>query len=83
MTKATFPRKITHRDVKLGDVVSLDFPYRGWDLAKVTKIDERQFTVFRPHMNSNDEYPYVGVEIFTLWRDSDKTLTLISRVGEY
>jgi hypothetical protein len=76
------PRRITHRELRLGDCVNLEFANGGWQMAKVITINGALATLFRPHMSSADEYPYIGVEIFTVFRESDKTVMLHSRCGE-
>lgn len=70
---------VTHRDLQLGDCVSLMFPDGGWDNAKVTRVSDTLITLMRPWMDSSDGYPRVGFEVFDVWRDSDKTVRLISR----
>lgn len=72
-------RTITHRELKVGDNISLEFPGGGWDMAKVTKISDGLVTLFRPWMDATDGYPRVGVEIFTVYADSDKTVKLFDR----
>lgn len=74
-------RLITQREIELGDCVSLNFPDIGWDMCKAIRIDETTVTVMRPWMSSSDTYPMVGFEMVSLWRDSDKTVTLVDRVS--
>ena len=72
-------RLITHRELEVGDNVDLDFADGGWSMAKVTSIRDGIVTLFRPWMDSNDDYPRIGVEVFTVFHDSSKTMRLFSR----
>lgn len=70
---------ITHRQLRVGDNISLEFPGGGWQMAKVTSVSEGLVTLFRPWMDALDGYPRIGVEVFTVYRDSDKTAVLFDR----
>lgn len=73
-------KTITHRELRLGDNVSLEFPGGGWQMAKVTKIADGLVTLFRPWMDARDDYPRIGIEVFSVFQDSDKTVKLFDRI---
>lgn len=78
--KPKLPRHIPQGEAQVGDIISLEFAYKGWDMAKVTAISDHFITVFRPHMTAGQNgYPYIGVEIFTMFRESNNKLLLIGR----
>lgn len=75
--------RITHRELLLGDVVSLDFPTDGgrcFQMAKVVRMTDSLITFARPWMPADDRgYLDVQIELFDVFRDSDKTVSLVSR----
>lgn len=75
-------KTITHRELHVGDNISLEFSGGGWQMAKVTNISDGLVTLFRPWMSAEDGYPKIGVEVFTVFHDSDKTVKLFDRTEE-
>lgn len=70
--------RITHREVQVGDIVRC-FDGAFGD-AKVTRVSDEHVTLFRPWMAAGDGgYPQIGVEVFEVYRDSDKTFELMRR----
>lgn len=81
------PRVIKQSEVKLGDIVNLGYPPEPaadrWLLAKVIRMTDTRFTVFRPWMSATEDgYPYVGVEVFDIFRSDTQTIRLVDRAKE-
>jgi hypothetical protein len=76
---------VTHRDLQLGDRIRLTDVSRAYNDATVINVTDKGVTVFRPYVHTSDFsttagiIPYLGFEQFDLWRDSDKTVTLLYR----
>ena len=74
---------VEHRELQLGDRVRL---FEGaFNDATVINVTETVVTVFRPYVHTSNFsttgglIPYLGFEEFDLYRDSDKTVTLLYR----
>ena len=72
---------VKQRDLKIGDVVDIGTVY---GFGTVIKIDGGIVTVERPyvHIYKDDLTTVIrGAEQFTMFHDSDRTITLRSRIG--
>lgn len=75
------PTKIKAKDLKLADVIkcirSEDSPF---STAIVTKVDDKQVTLFRPYGTCEDfsctsgVICYTGVETYSIWKDETEYL---------
>lgn len=85
MEKIKYPKTIKHRELHLGDTVSLADHPAAYMTADVIKIEGEEITLYRPYVHTSDfEYsggltPYIGIEQFKIYRYSDKTVTLLRR----
>jgi len=76
------PTETPMRDINLGDTVRLNLPEYG--TATVFNVTEDEVHLVRPYIHLADfSYTggvmhYTGTEIVKLWRDSDRTLTVLS-----
>jgi len=77
------PTEVFIRDINLGDTVRLSLPEYG--TATVFNVTEDEVHLVRPYIHLADSTSYTGgvmhytgTEIVKLWRDSDRTLTVLS-----
>lgn len=59
MAKKTLPVQVTIKELKLGDIIALDFGGGPWNHAIVKKITETDVILFRPYGTSAD-FSYTG-----------------------
>lgn len=75
--------KIAYKDLQIGDVVSMG----NWEYSSATvkQIKNNVVHFFRPYVQTSDfEHTggvtcFVGVEEYTVYQDSDRTIELLKR----
>lgn len=79
--------KVAYRNLMLGDRVRLD-GIDAYSDATVIDITDKEITLFRPYVQVSDFtytgglIPYIGIEKFNVWRDSDTEVLLLHRLLE-
>jgi len=70
-------KTIKTKELQLGDVISL---YEGaYSTATVKKITEDSITLFRPYVHNPGIICYIGIEEFTIHRNTDQDFVLFFR----
>lgn len=66
---------VTQRDLLAGDQVSIGMG--SYSTATVTKVQDGIIYLVRPyvHIDSQTGIDYIGVENWTMFQDSDRTIT--------
>lgn len=66
---------VTQRQLQAGDQISIGMG--GYSTATVTKIQDGIIYMVRPyvHIDSQTGIDYIGVENWTMFQDSDRTIT--------
>jgi hypothetical protein len=66
---------VTQRQLEPGDQISIGMG--GYSTATVTKIEDGIIHLVRPyvHIDSQTGIDYIGVEHWTMFQDSDRTIT--------
>lgn len=77
-TKTKLPAEIAYRNLRVRDVVKcFDEP---WSTAAITRITDGQVFIERPYGITDESGSLlIGVERFSVYRDSDRTFTVLRR----